>query len=172
MIRILIVIDMQYAFITGVLGTKEAQAIVPHVKKKIEEYKAKGYQVIFTRDSHNKNYLNTNEGKHLPIEHCIMWTDDWYIHKDIEDHNYFHINKTTFGYKDWDEWIPFEEDMEIELCGVCTGICVISNALILKTTFPNAEITVDASCCACVTPESHRHALEVMKLCHINVIGE
>jgi nicotinamidase-related amidase len=170
--RTLIVVDMQNDFISGPLGTKETQAIVPNVKRKIEEYKNRGNRIIFTRDTHYNNYLETNEGKHLPVEHCIVGTDGWKIHEELEDKKCLHINKKSFGFHYWDEWIEPEDTESIELVGVCTSICVISNALILKAIFRETEITVDASCCACVTPESHQNALEVMKLCQINVIGE
>lgn len=166
--KTLIVIDMQNDFIDGALGTKEAQAIVPNVKKKIEEYKARGDEVIFTQDTHFGNYLDTNEGKHLPIKHCIMNTDGWQIANELDDSECVHICKESFGWKRWDD-CDFEE---VELVGVCTSICVVSNALILKAQFPEINITVDASCCACVTPESHKAALLTMKMCQINVIGE
>ena len=167
--RTLIVVDMQNDFIDGALGTKEARAIVPNVKKKIEEYKARGDKIIFTRDTHKSNYLKTNEGKHLPVEHCIEGTYGWIIANEVNYPEYKHINKKTFGYTLWDYEDDFEE---IELIGLCTDICVVSNALILKAFYPEINITVDASCCAGVTPESHKAALTTMKMCQINVIGE
>ena len=167
--KTLIVIDMQNDFISGSLGTKEAQAIVPNVKKKIEEYKARGDEIIFTRDTHQSDYLETNEGKLLPIKHCINGTYGWIIADEVNYPEYKHINKRTFGYTFWNYEEEFEE---IEIVGLCTDICVISNALILKAQFPKINITVDASCCAGVTPEKHRAALEVMKSCQINVVGE
>ena len=167
--KVLIVIDMQNDFINGSLGTKEAQAIVPNVKKKIEEYRARGDEVIFTRDTHYDDYLNTNEGKHLPVEHCIKNTEGWNISKELNARNCKVINKTSFGYIPWDMWL---ESDEIEIVGLCTDICVVSNALIIKATFPEINITVDASCCAGVTLESHKAALTTMKMCQINVIGE
>lgn len=181
--RTLIVIDMQRDFIDGALGTKEAQAIVPNVKKKIEEYEARGDEIIFTRDTHDKDYLNTNEGKHLPIEHCIKGTEGWKIHPDLDIEDCEHIDKPTFGWQFWDSIeTPYEDDKDdtyyfrtledIEIVGLCTDICVVSNALILKAKYPWANITVDASCCAGVTPESHQAALTTMKMCQINVIGE
>ena len=166
--KTLIVIDMQNDFIDAALGTKEAQAIVPNVKKKIEEYNARGDEIIFTRDTHFENYLKTNEGKHLPIEHCIRNTPGWQIADGLEVENCVYIDKPTFGWKYWGNH-KFEE---VELVGLCTDICVVSNALILKATFPEIDITVDASCCAGVTPESHQAALTTMKMCQINVIGE
>lgn len=168
--RILIVIDMQNDFITGSLGTKEAQAIVPNVKKKIEEYKARGDKVVFTRDTHHVDYLKTNEGKHLPVEHCINGTWGWIIADDVNYPEYHHINKSTFGYKFWD--YEFDEVGNIELVGVCTDVCVVSNALILKAMFPDINISVDANCCAGVTPESHKAALTTMKMCQIEVIND
>lgn len=167
--KTLIVIDMQNDFIDGSLGTKEAQAIVPNVKKKIEEYKARGDEIIFTRDTHFDRYLETNEGKHLPVKHCIRGTHGWQISNEIgAGAGYDVIDKITFGY---DRWAGYDFE-DVELIGLCTDICVVSNALILKAFFPEIDITVDASCCAGVTPESHKAALEVMKSCQINVMGE
>ena len=169
--KTLIVIDMQNDFIDGALGTPEAQAIVPNVKKKIEEYEANGYNVVFTRDTHQKDYLNTNEGKHLPVEHCIEGTHGWEIADGLEIPYARYINKPTFGWMGWKSF-EFEGGDEVEIVGLCTDICVVSNALILKAMFPNINITVDASCCAGVTQESHKAALTTMKMCQINVIGE
>lgn len=166
--KTLIVIDMQNDFIDGALGTKEAQAIVPNVKKKIEEYQARGDEIIFTRDTHFDFYLNTNEGKHLPVKHCIRDTHGWHIAKGLYVEHCDIIDKLTFGYDMWDE----RYFNEIEIVGLCTDICVVSNALILKAQFPDINITVDASCCAGVTPESHKAALTTMKMCQINIIGE
>lgn len=167
--KTLIVIDMQNDFITGPLGTASAQAIVPKVKAKIEEYKSRGDAVIFTRDTHRANYLETNEGKHLPIEHCIKGTYGWIIADEVNYPEYDHFDKHTFGYPYWGDRCIFAD---IELVGVCTDICVISNALILKAQFPDSNITVDASCCAGSTPENHKAALTVMRQCQINIIGE
>ena len=166
--KTLIVIDMQNDFITGSLGTKEAQAIVPNVKKKIEEYQARGDEIIFTRDTHRANYLETNEGRRLPVEHCIEGTPGWQIADGLEVEYCLYIDKPTFG---WDHW-KYHNFGEIELVGLCTDICVVSNALILKAQFPEINITVDASCCAGVTPGTHQAALTTMKMCQINVIGE
>lgn len=181
--KTLIVIDMQRDFIDGSLGTKEAQAIVPNVKKKIEEYKSRGDEIIFTRDTHGENYLETNEGKHLPVKHCIEGTDGWQIHPDIDISECEHIDKPNFGWMFWSSTeSPYEDDddntyyfrdlEDIEIVGLCTDICVVSNALILKANYPWVNITVDASCCAGVTPESHKAALLTMKMCQINVINE
>lgn len=169
MSRTLIVVDMQNDFIDGSLGTKEAQSIVPNVANKIKEYKDRGDNIIFTRDTHETNYLNTPEGKKLPVEHCIDGTHGWQITDELDVENCRCVNKPTFG---WTHWNVMNLGDEIELVGLCTDICVVSNALILKATFPYADITVDASCCAGVTPETHKAALETMKMCQINVIGE
>ena len=166
--KTLIVIDMQNDFIDGALGTKEAQVIVPNVKQKIKEYKARGDRVIFTKDTHYDHYLKTNEGKHLPVKHCIKGTYGWDIVDGLGNPGDECIEKGTFGYTDW-AYRGFEE---IELVGLCTDICVVSNALILKAMYPDIDITVDASCCAGVTPETHKAALTTMKMCQINVIGE
>ena len=168
--KVLIVVDMQNDFIYGPLGTKEAQAIVPKVKEKIEEYNTRGDLVIFTRDTHTNNYLETNEGKYLPIEHCIKYTEGWKIIDEISHFGDHIFNKDTFGYHRWFTLAGIKGLSEIEMVGVCTDICVISNALILKMEFPEANIIVDATCCAGTTPEKHAAALEVMKSCQIEVI--
>ena len=177
--KVLIVVDMQNDFIDGALGTKEAQAIVPNVRKKIEEYATRGDEIIFTRDTHFENYLETNEGKHLPVEHCIKGTDGWEIHVDLDIAICEHIDKLTFGYNIWNinktDGICYGHNecfADVEIVGLCTDICVVSNALILKAQFPEINITVDASCCAGVTPETHKAALTTMKMCQINVINE
>lgn len=171
--KTLIVVDMQNDFITGPLGTPEARAIVPKVKEKIEEYRKRGDQIIFTRDSHYESYLLTLEGKHLPIKHCIIDTDGWEIIPGLMRSCDYCVRKHGFGYDEWDNTI-YELDFadSIELIGVCTDICVVSNALILKSYYRHTEITIDASCCAGTTPENHKAALQVMKSCQINVINE
>ena len=166
--KTLIVVDMQKDFIDGSLGTKEAVAIVNNVKKKIKEYQENGDEIIFTRDTHQTDYLNTNEGKHLPVEHCIEGTDGWKIREELEVQGAIYINKPTFGYLNWDEY----NLEEVELIGLCTDICVVSNALIIKAMYPEIKVTVDASCCAGVTPESHAAALTTMKMCQVEVIGD
>lgn len=168
--RILVVIDAQNDFVTGPLGTPEAQAIVPNVKKKVEEYQKRGDQIIFTRDTHFKDYLGTQEGKKLPIPHCICKSEGWKIVDGLTVPNCRYVCKNTFGWLFWRELNWF--NAEIEIVGLTSDICVISNALILKATFPDAEITVDASCCAGTTPEKHKDAMDVMRSCQINLIGE
>lgn len=173
--KTLIVVDMQNDFIDGALGTPEAQAIVPKVKKKIEEYVERGDKVVFTRDTHSANYLKTQEGRNLPVEHCISGTHGWEITNELAEYARFIVNKGTFGYDDWANYsvsTRFNRCEFIELVGLCTDICVISNAMILKATFPEIPIAVDASCCAGVTPESHKNALEAMKMCQIEIVGE
>lgn len=168
--KTLIVVDMQNDFISGPLGTPEAKAIVPNVKNKIEKSIENKQRVIFTRDTHNSHYWKTHEGKLLPVMHCIEGTPGWCVCNEVEKIECRHINKRTFGYQHWAYEDDFEED--IEIIGVCTDICVVSNALILRALYPELNITVDASCCAGTTPENHKAALQVMKCCQINVIGE
>lgn len=166
--KTLIVIDMQKDFIDGSLGTKEAVAIVDNVKKKIAEYQANSDEIIFTRDTHQADYLNTNEGKHLPVEHCIEGTDGWKIWEGLEVPGAIYIDKPSFGYLKWEDY----KLEEVEMVGLCTDICVVSNALIIKAVYPEIKVTVDASCCAGVTPESHAAALTTMKMCQVEVVGE
>lgn len=169
--KLLIVIDMQNDFIDAALGTKEAVAIVPNVAKKILRYRTAGNLVVFTRDTHHSNYLETQEGKNLPVVHCIEGTEGWQISDKLETGDSKIFNKPTFGSLELADYAASLENLEeIELAGLCTGICVISNALILKAKLPEVKITVDSSCCACVTPESHKNALNAMKLCQVNVI--
>ena len=168
--KTLIVVDVQNDFVNGSLGSEEAQAIIPNMKKKIEEYYNRGDQIIFTRDTHYDDYLNTQEGRKLPVKHCIYGSKGWKIVDGLEVPNCSYIEKYNFGTIRWLNVDEIEGD--IELIGLTTDICVISNALILKATFPETEITVDAGCCAGSTPEKHKAALEAMKSCQINVIGE
>ena len=163
--KTLIVVDMQNDFIDGALGTKEAAAIVPNVKKKIQEYVAQGAEIIYTRDTHTEDYMNTNEGKNLPVPHCIKGTQGWEIADGLYVENCKIVDKPTFGYIGWADY-AFEE---VELIGLCTDICVVSNALMIKALFPEINVSVDASCCAGVTPQSHEAALTTMKMCQIKV---
>lgn len=168
--KTLIVVDMQRDFINGALGTPEAVAIIPAVIQKIKEYRDAGDNVIFTRDTHTPDYLNTMEGKNLPVVHCVMGTEGWGIPEEIDQVDCIHINKSSFGYLDWDTVEQWVCDMkEIELIGLCTDICVVSNALILKAMFPESVISVDPKCCAGVTPESHNAAITTMKMCQIQI---
>ncbi len=172
--RVLVVVDMQNDFIDGALGTKEAVSIVPMVQKKIEEYQDNGL-IIFTRDTHNKNYLMTQEGRNLPVEHCIINTKGWEISDQLLVTDCKYIDKPSFGSADLANIIRKETKDEIEsieLVGLCTDICVISNAMILKAEFPEVLIKVDAACCAGVTEQSHKNALEAMKMCQIMIIND
>ena len=164
--KTLIVVDMQNDFVDGALGTKEAEEIIENVKNKINEYYENGNKIIFTRDTHFDNYLETNEGKNLPIKHCVKDSDGWQIVEGLEVENAIYINKPTFGYT---EWSKYELGDEIEIIGLCTDICVVSNALIIKALYPNANVTVDSKCCAGVTHETHEAALKTMKMCQINI---
>lgn len=164
--KTLIVVDMQKDFVDGALGSKEAVAIVENVKAKVAAYRANGDEVIFTRDTHQADYLSTNEGKYLPVEHCIQGSDGWQIIPELEVEDALVIDKPTFGYLGWKEF-AFEE---VELIGLCTDICVVSNALIIKAQFPEIKVSVDSACCAGVTPESHQAALATMKMCQVEIV--
>lgn len=168
--KYLIVVDVQKDFVDGALGAPEARAIIPRVKEKIAEYSAHGDKIIFTRDTHQADYLKTNEGKYLPVEHCIENTDGWHICDGLVGENCSILNKPTFGYLEWNKEIPNVKDLEIEIIGLCTDICVVSNALILKAMFPEATVKVDSSACAGVTPKSHEAALMTMKMCQVEVV--
>ena len=165
--KTLIVVDMQNDFIDMALGTKEAVAIVPAVKAKIEAYVKSGDEIIFTRDTHAENYLETLEGKKLPVVHCVKGTKGWEIADGLYVEGSKIIDKPNFGWPGWNS----EVLEEVELIGLCTDICVVSNALIIKAMFPDAQVSVDAACCAGVTPESHAAALKTMQMCQIDVIG-
>lgn len=164
--KTLIVVDMQNDFISGSLGTKEAEAIVDKVKKKIAQYRDAGDEIIFTRDTHQENYLETNEGRHLPVEHCIEGTEGWKLAEGLEVPGAIYIDKPSFGYVDWRDY----RLEEVEIVGLCTDICVVSNALIIKALYPEIPVSVDASCCAGVTPESHEAALLTMKMCQVAIV--
>lgn len=168
--NILIVVDMQNDFVTGSLANPAAEAIIPNIKKKIDKYLTNGDTVIFTRDTHRANYLETQEGKNLPIPHCIHGTPGWCVVDELDHPECRHVDKPTFGFNLWEHFVGSEYNVEsIELCGTCTDICVVSNALILKALYPNIPISVDADCCAGLTPESHEAALQVMYNCQITV---
>lgn len=167
--KVLCVIDMQNDFIDGALGTKEATAIVDNVKNKIELYLKNGDTVIFTRDTHSEDYMDTQEGKKLPVPHCIKGTKGWEITELLDTASSVIIDKPTFGSYELADYISGLSDVqEIELVGLCTDICVISNAMLLKAKFTETPIKIDSSCCAGVTPESHNNALAAMKMCQID----
>lgn len=172
MARLLIVVDMQKDFIDGSLGTKEAVQIVPKVKKKIETYLAEGNEVIFTLDTHFDNYLDTPEGKKLPVKHCLKGTKGWMLDEKLEAFEGKRFEKTGFGSIDCGKYVAYGHYDRVELVGLCTDICVISNAMIIKSLAPELPIIVDGQCCAGVTPESHKNALEAMKMCQIEISNE
>ena len=173
--KILIVVDMQKDFVSGALGTPEAAAIVPQVVKRVEEGVRRGERILFTRDTHLESYLQTQEGRKLPVPHCIRGTEGWEIIPELKKYTDGRtvIDKPTFGSRILGqtlEALEREEPVEaITLIGLCTDICVVSNALLAKAFLPEAEITVDAACCAGVSPESHRGALAAMQVCQITV---
>ena len=169
--KLLIVVDMQNDFIDGALGTQEAVSIVPYVKERIKGFDGK---VIFTRDTHFDNYMETQEGKNLPVPHCIKGTHGWEIHADLETlRRTDALDKITFGSKDLVEVIGREQDVEsVTFLGLCTDICVISNVMLVKAFYPELPIIVDAKGCAGVTPSSHRNALKAMKMCQIEIQNE
>ncbi len=169
--KILVVVDMQNDFIDGALGTPEAVAIVPYVKEVIEHFEGK---VLFTRDTHFENYMETQEGKNLPVPHCIKGSCGWQIRGELDAlRKTDAIDKITFGSKDLISVLEAEENIEsITFVGLCTDICVISNAMMVKGFYPEIPLIVDAKGCAGVTPQSHKNALEAMKMCQVQIINE
>ena len=164
----LIVIDMQVDFISGSLGSDRAQAIVPNVVELVKNFDGK---VFFTRDTHGKNYLRTQEGRNLPVEHCIQGTPGWQICPELREYAQNIVDKLSFGSISLPRLLAQEGTPEsITLCGLCTDICVISNAMILKSAFPETPIRVVSGCCAGVTEKSHETALAAMEAVQINVI--
>lgn len=161
--KTLIVIDMQHDFIYGALGNAQTQAVVPYVRQKIERCAAEGWDIIYTRDTHFDNYLQTQEGRHLPVVHCVQGSDGWQIVEGLYREGCRIIDKPNFGWPHWDE-VELEY---AELIGVCTDICVVSNALAIKAQHPEITVAVDAACCAGVTPQSHEAALQTMKMCQV-----
>lgn len=171
---ILIVVDMQNDFIDGALGTKEALAIVPKVLDKIKGFEGR---VIFTRDTHFDNYMDTQEGKNLPVPHCIKDSEGWQIRAELDElRTEPAIDKPSFGSVELSAMLARENAENpigsVTFIGLCTDICVISNAMLIKAAMPEVPVIVDAACCAGVTPESHNNALEAMKMCQISVINQ
>ncbi len=169
----LVVVDMQKDFVDGSLGTEEAVSIVPAVAEKIRSFDG---GIFVTYDTHFEDYLKSAEGSKLPVEHCVKGTPGWeldaQVAKALKDKEYIPVEKLTFGSVELPKLIAQsagDEDFAVELVGLCTDICVVSNALILKANFPEIKISVSAPCCAGVTPESHKAALSVMKMCQIDV---
>ncbi len=168
--KALIVVDMQNDFISGSLGSKEAQNIISNAKEIIEQCANDEYDIIFTRDTHYDDYLESEEGKKLPVKHCIVGTEGYEIVEELADYADIIVNKETFGSIKLAEYCKKEDYKVISLLGVCTDICVISNALIIKAQMPNVQVNVYKDCCAGVTPELHQNALNVMKSCQINIL--
>ena len=172
--NLLIVVDMQKDFIDGSLGTAEAQAIVPAVKERIVEAMGDRWQVIFTKDTHSIDYLKTQEGRNLPVMHCLRGSDGWQFPAELQDLSVGSsiFEKGSFGSLELAEYVCSLNHDAIEGIGLCTDICVISNAMLLKAFYPEVPISVDASACAGVTPQSHKNALEAMKMCQIDIVNE
>ena len=170
---ILIVVDMQNDFIDGALGTREAQAIVDKVKEKILDFKG---PVIFTRDTHGENYMETQEGRNLPVPHCIKGTDGWQIRPELDALRETQpVDKPGFGSVELGQML-LEMNAEeaigsVTLIGLCTDVCVISNALIIKAFLPEVPVKVDAACCAGISPESHGNALSAMAMCQVEILN-
>lgn len=169
----LVVVDIQKDFVDGSLGTAEAVAILEKAAAKIKAFEG---EIFVTFDTHFENYMDTAEGKKLPVPHCVVDTDGWQLHEKIAaalaNISYTPVKKRTFGSVELPELIcqaAAGEDFDVTLIGLCTDICVVSNALILKANFPEKEICVDAACCAGVTPQSHDAALTTMQMCQIRV---
>lgn len=178
---VLVVVDLQNDFVSGALGTAEAREIVPLAVERVVDGLNRGEEILFTRDTHEADYLNTQEGRKLPVVHCVRGTEGWEIVEQLRAYAVERqvLDKPTFGsqclgalLKAWDEDLRKQGKPGVErvtLIGLCTDICVISNAMLIKAFLPETEIVVDAKCCAGVTPESHRNALAAMKVCQIAV---
>ena len=175
--KLLVVVDMQNDFITGALANEQAQKIIPNVVEKIKNYKDNDYEIVFTKDTHSKNYMLTEEGKNLPVPHCIENTPGWELESEILNVKPEHslvLNKNTFGSNLFYDLIKSNGDdyESIEFVGVCTDICVISNAVLAKTASPNVHLILDASCCAGVSKEQHDAAIQTMKSLQVEIINE
>ena len=170
--NLLIVVDMQNDFINGSLGTKEAQAIVPAVKARILEAMEDRWQVIFTKDTHSIDYLKTQEGKNLPIKHCLRGSDGWQLHPELQDLSIGSsvFEKGSFGSLELAEYVSSLNPDAIEVIGLCTDICVVSNVALLKAYCPEVPMSVRANCCAGVTPEAHEHALATLKSLQVEIL--
>lgn len=165
-----VVVDMQNDFCTGALANKDAVEVIPRIKAELQAAKAEKANIIFTRDTHGENYLETGEGKHLPVKHCVKDTEGWQVVPELmeeADENTLFIDKTHFGFDNWAEYV--KEGDEVTICGTCTDICVVSNSLALKA-IEGVEVNVIADCCAGLTKETHEAALNVMKCCQCNII--
>ena len=170
---ILVVVDMQKDLISGALGTKEAVGIVPRVAEKIVQAKKAGKTIVFTRDTHHKNYLDTQEGKNLPVPHCIENTDGWQLDPALDTAGAMIFDKPSFGSEALVRYLKSLPDLQsAEFVGLCTDICVVSNALLIKGWIPEVPLKVDASLCAGVTPDSHKAALATLRSCQVEVIND
>lgn len=168
--KVLIVVDMQVDFVTGSLGSKDAQDIVDNVVNRVAKHDG---AIIFTRDTHSQDYMTTLEGKKLPVAHCIENTNGWQIIPQLRQYVSNVVDKPTFGSTTLPQMVSqlAGNDLQsITLIGLCTDICVISNAMYLKANFPNTPIIIESHCCAGISKESHNNALNAMKMCHIDVI--
>ncbi len=170
--KVLVVVDFQNDFITGSLGIKEAKQVVSAVVEKIQQRKKEGYQILVTRDTHHGNYSFTQEGKLLPIKHCQEGEEGWQLHPEVREllANCPVYKKETFGSTNLALDVKSLNPESVELIGLCTDICVVSNALLLKAFLPEVPIRVDSKCCAGVTPEKHKAALETMASCQIKIL--
>jgi nicotinamidase-related amidase len=167
--EVLIVIDMQKDFLTGELANPLAETVTKNVREKIQSYRAQGKEVIFTRDTHGDDYMNTQEGKNLPVPHCIKGTDGWELVEGLAKDTDKIFNKPTFGSIELAQYVKEKKFSSVELVGVCTDICVVSNALLIKAHCPEISVSVDGACCAGVTKESHDAALKTMSFCQVLV---
>ena len=168
--KVLIVVDMQNDFVSGSLGSQDAAGIVENVVQKVKQAVDEKTDIIFTRDTHGEDYLNTQEGRRLPVVHCIRNTKGWEIIDELRPYVKNVIDKPTFGSMELASMVKERAYTDIEVIGLCTDICVVSNVMILKAAVPEAVITVDSKCCAGVTKESHQSALDTMKMCQAEII--
>ena len=167
--QLLVVVDMQNDFVTGALGTPQAQQIVPNVVDLVANCLANGYDVVFTRDTHGNDYLNTQEGANLPVEHCIKGSWGWQIVDQLLPYATKVIDKPTFGSVELANFVKMGNYNQVTLVGLCTDICVISNAMLIKAYCLETKVKVLSNCCAGVTPNSHDNALDAMKMCQITI---
>lgn len=167
--KLLVVVDMQNDFIDGALGSPQATAIVPYVTTKVRQALDAGDEVVFTMDTHLPTYLSTQEGQHLPVLHCVKGTFGWQLYPSLQPYAKKVFEKPGFGSEELIQYIRESSFDLVEFVGLCTDICVVTNALMLKGALPELPIVVDAAGCAGVTPQSHEEALHTMKMCHIDV---
>ena len=172
MMKALVVVEMQNGLITGARGTEEAQKIVSAVTKRISAAATEGWEIVFTMDTHHADYLSTQEGKNLPVVHCVKGTDGFALAPEVEalSAGCRRFEKNTFGSVQLASYLREKQAEEVELIGLCTDICVISNAMLIKAFLPETKVSVKADCCAGVTPQSHDNALSAMKMCQISVL--